>query len=104
MSYFVYKLIAPRPTFDKDMTEDERAIMGRHMAYWENLADRGTALVFGPVSDPAGVWGLAVDEADSEDDVRALGHADPAVESDLATFDIFPMPGAIVERQTLQAT
>jgi len=28
--YFVYRLISPRPTFDHDENDAERAIMGRH--------------------------------------------------------------------------
>jgi uncharacterized protein YciI len=96
MNHFVYKLIPPRPTFDRDMNEAETATMGRHVAYWQELVDRGTAIVFGPVSDPAGAWGLAVVKADTEDRVRALGEADPAVVSRLARFEICPMPGAIV--------
>jgi uncharacterized protein len=96
MNHFVYKLIPPRPTFDRDMNETEQAIMGRHVAYWQALVERGTATVFGPVSDPAGTWGLAVVAADATEQVRALGEADPAVVSGVARFEVFPMPGAIV--------
>jgi uncharacterized protein YciI len=98
MNHFLYKLIPPRPTFDKDMSETEKAIMGRHIAYWQRLAERGTAIVFGPVSDPAGAWGLAVVEADTNEQVRALGDADPAVISGLARFEVCALPGAIVRR------
>jgi uncharacterized protein len=96
MNHFLYKLIPPRPTFDHDMSEDEGAIMGRHVAYWQQLAERRTAIVFGPVSDPAGAWGLAVVQAETLPDVRALAYADPAVVSGLARFEICPMPDAIV--------
>lgn len=96
MNHFLYKLIPPRPTFDRDMSDAEGAIMGRHVAYWQELAERGTAIVFGPVSDPAGAWGLAVVAAETNEQVRALGDADPAVVSRLARFEICPMPGAIV--------
>jgi uncharacterized protein len=98
MNHFLYKLIPPRPTFDQDMSESEGAIMGRHVAYWQELADRGTALVFGPVSDPAGAWGLAVVEAETREHVVTLGDADPAVVSGLARFEICPMPATIVGR------
>jgi uncharacterized protein YciI len=98
MNHFLYKLIPPRPTFDKDMSETEKAIMGRHIAYWQRLAERGTAIVFGPVSDPAGAWGLGVVEADTNEQVRALGDADPAVISGLARFEVCALPGAIVRR------
>lgn len=96
MNHFLYKLIPPRTTFDRDMSESEGAIMGRHVAYWDELTERGVALVFGPVSDPAGAWGLAVVEAETSDEVRALGDADPAVVSGLARFEVCAMPGAIV--------
>ena len=52
--------------------------------------------MFGPVSDPSGGWGLAVVEAETEDEVRALGADDPAVTSGTATFEVMPMPVAIV--------
>jgi uncharacterized protein YciI len=78
------------------MNEAEQAIMGRHVAYWQALVERGTAMIFGPVSDPAGTWGLAVVAADAAEQVRALGEADPAVVSGVARFEVCPMHGAIV--------
>jgi uncharacterized protein len=96
VSHFVYKLVPPRPTFDTDMRDDEAAVMGQHGEYWHGLVDRGRVVVFGPVSDPSGSWGLAVVEAETEDEVRALGADDPAVKSGIATFDILPMPVAVV--------
>jgi uncharacterized protein len=78
MNHFLYKLIPPRPTFDRDMSEDEQAIMGRHVAYWQEMAECGTAIAFGPVSDPAGAWGLAVVEAETMTEIRALGDEDTA--------------------------
>jgi uncharacterized protein YciI len=95
MNYYLYKLVPPRPTFSVDMTDAESTIMGDHVGYWTTLAADGTAVVFGAVADPAGIWGLAVVEADSEHDVRALGDADPAITSELATYQVYPMPGAI---------
>jgi uncharacterized protein len=96
MNYFALKLIPPRTTFDRDMTEAERAIMRRHVGYWSDLLKRRIAIVFGPVTDPSGSWGLAVVEGQTVEDVRALCVNDPAVTSGLATVDVFPMPNAIV--------
>jgi uncharacterized protein len=98
VNHFLYKLIPPRPTFDQDMSQTEQAIMGRHVDYWERLTECGTAIVFSPVSDPAGAWGLAVVEANTNEQVRALGDGDPAVVSGLARFEVFALPGAIVRR------
>ncbi len=93
---FVYKLIPPRPTFGMDMSDDEAAVMAEHGAYWQGLTDEGRVVVFGPVMDSSGTWGLAVVRADSEDAVRALGQADPAVTSDTCTFDVGTMPVAVL--------
>ena len=102
MSHYLYKLIPPRRSFATDMDDGERTIMGRHVGYWQQLLEGGTALVFGPVNDPAGAWGLAVVEADSEQDVHEIGLADPAVASKLARFEVHPMPGAIVRAPALR--
>ena len=96
MSYFVYKLIPPRPSFAADMTDAEMAIMGEHAAYWTELFENGRVAVFGVVVEQAGAWGLAVVEADTEDAVRALGHGDPAVKANLCTFEIGVMPNPSV--------
>ena len=95
-SYFVYRLNPPRPTFAHDMTDIERANMTEHAGYWSELAQEGIAVVFGPVADPSGVWGLAVVQAPDEGTVRSLGERDPAVASGMATFDVYAMPVAIL--------
>ena len=56
--------------------------------------------MFGAVLDPAGVWGLAVVEAEDIEEVRAIAAADPAVTSEVCTFTVAPMPQATV-RPTL---
>lgn len=96
MTHFVYKLIPPRPTFATDMSEDEGAIMGEHAAYWNDLFEEGSVVTFGVVMEPWGVWGLAVVEADDEDDLRAIGADDPAVKTGLCSLEIGVMPRAVV--------
>ena len=99
MSFYLYRLIPPRPTFGPtDMNEHEAEIMDEHSHYWAELMNAGTAHVFGPVDDPAGNWGLAVAEAPSDDAMQAIRDADPAVTSGLATAEILTMPIAIVPR------
>ena len=94
MSHFVYKLVPPRPSFAADMTEAEEAVMGQHAEYWTNLFEEGSVVVFGVVLEQAGAWGLAVVEADDEEQVRAMAAGDPAVTTKLCTFDIGVMPQA----------
>ncbi len=92
MGFFLYKLIAPRPTFAQDMTDAEAQLMKVHGAYWSDLADRGIAVVFGPVLDPKGSWGLAIVEARDEGEVRAIGIDDPAIKSQFGfQFEVYPM-------------
>ncbi len=91
-NHFVYKLIPPRPSFVADMTDTEQAIMGEHAVYWTDLFDAGQVVVFGVVMDQTGPWGLAVVEAESEAEVRALAADDPAVKTGFCTYDIGMMP------------
>ena len=88
MSAFVLRLVSPRPSFALDMTDDEREVMGRHAAYWQPFIDAGQMVVFGPVLDGAGSWGLGVVEADDEDELRAYAAGDPAVTSGIAELEI----------------
>jgi uncharacterized protein len=88
MSAFILRLIAPRPTFALDMTDEERDVMGRHAAHWQRFIDSGQMVVFGPVLDGTGSWGLGVVETDDEDEVRAVAADDPAVTSGTAELEI----------------
>jgi uncharacterized protein YciI len=88
MSTFVFRLIAPRPTFALDMTDEEQAIMGRHAEYWQPLIDAGRMVVFGPVVDGTGSWGLGVVEADDGDELRAFAAGDPVVTSGTGHFEL----------------
>jgi uncharacterized protein YciI len=88
MSTFVLRLNAPRPTFALDMTDEEREIMGRHAAYWQPFIDSGQMVIFGPVLDSTGSWGLGVLEAEDEDELRAFAADDPAVTSGTGQLEI----------------
>ena len=91
MSAFVFRLQAPRPNFALDMTDEEREIMGRHAAYWQPLVESGQMVVFGPVLDSTGSWGLGVVEADDEDELRAFAADDPVVVTGTATIEMGKM-------------
>jgi uncharacterized protein YciI len=88
---FVFRLKAPRPNFALDMTDEEREIMGRHAAYWKPLVESGAMVVFGPVLDGSGSWGLGVVEAEDEEAIRAFAAQDPAVTSGTAEVEIGKM-------------
>ena len=87
----MFRLIAPRPTFALDMSDEEREIMGRHAAYWQPLIDSGQMVVFGPVLETTGSWGLGVIEADDEDELRRFAAGDPVVTTGTAEMEIGTM-------------
>jgi len=92
MPHFFCKLIAPRPTFAFDMNDAEKALMGEHAAYWMSMLNAGTVLLFGPVMDPNGPFGMGVMEADDEAHARRHTDADPAVKAGVGfKVEITPM-------------
>jgi hypothetical protein len=93
--YFMLRLNPPRPTFAQDMTVEERKIMLEHVAYWKSLMKAGLAVVFGPVLDPKGVYGLGIVCADDEEQVAELVKNDPA--NGLNQYEYYPMMAVVKE-------
>ena len=60
MAYVLCKLIPPRPTFLADMSEEERAAMLAPQVYWLPQLIAGLVLAMGPVSVPAGSYGVLI--------------------------------------------
>ncbi len=92
--YFFVRTNNPRPTFHLDMTAEERAVMTKHVEYWSEKAERGIAIVFGPVIDPNGVYGMGVYEVEDEAEMRRLLEGDPA--KGLLQYEVTPMARAVV--------
>jgi hypothetical protein len=84
----------PRLTFHLDMTAEEKAIMAAHVAYWSEKAEQRIAVVFGPVLDPKGMYGIGVYRVDDLAHMRRLLEDDPA--RGLLEYEIFEMPRAVV--------
>jgi uncharacterized protein YciI len=95
MAFYLFKFVPHRPNFMATMTDDERVIMYEHVAYWQQFTDNGTAVMFGPVADPAGGWGVAIVETDDDAEPAAIRSGDPVVLADLGPVDIYPVPNAI---------
>jgi uncharacterized protein YndB with AHSA1/START domain len=93
--FFFVRLLPPRATFMQDMTADEHAAMMRHGAYWRGHLDAGAAIVFGPVADPSGGWGLGVIRAADEAAVRAFEAKDPAHTELGMRYEVLPMVAAV---------
>jgi uncharacterized protein YciI len=96
MSTFVFTIKPPRTTFALDMTEEEREIMDRHAAYWQPFIDSGQMVIFGPVLDTTGSWGLGAVEAEDEDQLSAFAANDPVVTTGTANIDVGRMLASFV--------
>jgi uncharacterized protein YciI len=87
--HFFLKLVPKRATFPQDMTEDERKIMLAHVDYWKKYMEEGIMLVFGPVMDPKGIYGVGILSVDDESQLEALAANDPAVV--LNNYELYPI-------------
>lgn len=99
MATFVFRLISPRPTFAQDMTDEERDIMARHAAHWKPYLDSGQMVVFGPILDGTGSWGLGVVEADDEQALRSFADRDPVVTTGTGKIELGSMLAGFVRGQ-----
>lgn len=91
--YFVLHLLPSRPDFAQNMTDEERAIMMRHVAYWTEIMNQGKVLVFGPVLDPNEVYGLGIISVDNEQEVKDFIANDPA--SKINRYEYFSMKAIV---------
>ena len=71
--------------------------MAAHADYLRDKLDEGAVIMFGPVADPAGPWGLGIVRAKDEAEARTLTDADPTVRSRLGfRYEILPMMSAVM--------
>ena len=83
------------------MTDQEREVMRSHAQYWQPLVDAGRMVVFGPVLDDGGSWGLGVVEADDEEEIRTFAAGDPAVTTGTATLTVGTMLAGFVRPRSI---
>jgi uncharacterized protein YciI len=93
MMLFLFRLIPPRADFAQTMTAEEQQAMARHMEYWQQLLHDGRVVVYGPVADPEGVWGMGVLRAESQQEAILVGQNDPVVALGVCTFDVMEIVG-----------
>jgi len=101
MSTFVFRLKAPRPTCALGMSDEVREIIARHAEHWRPLVESGQMVIFGPVLDTSGSWGLGVVEADDEQELRAFAAQDPVVTTGTGTIEVGKMLGGFVRPRQL---
>lgn len=91
--YFVLKLNPSRPDFAQTMSEEERQIMLQHVVYWKNYMAKGMVSIFGPVLDPAGVYGLGIVVTENEDEIKEMIANDPA--ATINSYEYHPMMAVV---------
>jgi uncharacterized protein len=87
--YYTLYLLPPRPTFVMDMNEEERAVMQQHVAYWKDIMNKGMVVVYGPVMDPVGPYGIGIVCVDTEEQLKSLMDNDPATK--INNYEWYPM-------------
>lgn len=104
MTYFV-KLIPPRPTFAESMSQAEASAMGEHSEYWQDKMAEGKALAFGPVSDPAGTFGIGIIQVNNEQEARSFMENDPAIRAGFGLrYELRLMPHGVIHPPFIQET
>ena len=89
--HFFVRLIAPRPTFPMDMTDNEKKLMQEHARYTHAGFQAGKVLIYGPVMARGGAFGMAVFEVKDETELRQFMENDPTVRAGLNRFEFHPM-------------
>ena len=92
---FLFRLIPPRADFAQTMTVNEQDAMQRHQVYWQDLRAAGRVVVYGPVADPEGVWGLGVLRTAGRAEALEIGNDDPSVLAGVNTFEVFEIMGGV---------
>jgi len=90
--YAVY-LNPIRPDFATTMTDNERSIMGQHVAYWTEILKQGKVYAFGPVIDPKVIYGLGIVAVDNEQELKDIITNDPA--GKINKYEYFPMKAVV---------
>lgn len=90
--FFMCRLVPPRPTFPLDMSPSEQQVMKEHAAYLTSGLDQGKVIVFGPVADPNGSFGLAIVRTADETALRGFLDDDPAIRADIGLkYEVLPI-------------
>jgi uncharacterized protein YciI len=85
---FIYFIRPHKENFAETMTEEEGNIMGTHFLYLQDLLNAGKLILAGP--ELTGKFGIAVIEAESEDEAKEIMLNDPAVKSGIVKYELYP--------------
>jgi uncharacterized protein YciI len=95
---FVYVLkLTPRLLDEKNWTERDKQIVGRHFRRLQQMQKDGRLILAGKTLDDAdpGQFGVVIFEADTEEEARGVMEADDAVKEKIMTARLFPFRVAL---------
>jgi uncharacterized protein len=99
MRHFFCTLKPPRITFPADITPEASVLMREHADYWRERMHEGYAVVFGPVADPNGAYGILVLQVPDDLLPETLVHENPVYKADRGfRFEIHPMRAMMPDR------
>ena len=86
---FLSTLCPKRPDFLATITPAEKAVMGQHMAYVQQLFDQGKIILGGAATD--GAIGIIVWRVDSAEEMPRIYDNDPAVKAGIGHSELHPL-------------
>ena len=69
----------------------------QHVEYWKVLTEKGFAIVYGPVFDPNGGYGVGIIEVENDEQLHELTRNDPAAK--INTYEIYPMRAVVPKKK-----
>lgn len=95
MARWAYLLHPPRDSFAATLTEEEGAAFQAHFEWLDRLFNEGALLMVGVTGGPVNT-GIAILEADSEEDARDIVSKDPVASGGYARGDLRPFDLALM--------
>ncbi len=94
---FIYVLrLVPRLYSDSNWTKEDKTVLERHFARFQEAAKSGQLILAGRTSEPGDkTFGVAIFEASDEATARKFMQADPAIAGGLMTADLHPFAVAL---------
>ena len=104
MRQYLYRLTPTRlEMVTEGPTDDERRVVGEHFQYLTGLAAEGRVLLFGRTqNNDEQTMGLAILQADSEEEARRIMENDPAVKNRVMQASLYPYQIAGMSLPALQ--
>jgi uncharacterized protein YciI len=96
MPQYLYRTTLPNDRRPSELTPAELEIVGAHFAQLKQLTDEGVVILVGRTqNDDPMTFGIAIFEADSDEDAAKLMASDPAIANGVMLGDLFPFKIAL---------